>query len=648
MAVRDRRSARLRRAAGRRPLALVTLLYAAAAVVATWPAVGSFGSAFIANDQTGFGEPPAGDHLQSVYRFWLVGHQLEQADAPWKDPYSFQPLVEPQTVLGGWPFGFPFWPLEAMFGPVVAWNLLFLGTIVAAGLLTYGWLRALDLAVAPAAIGGLVFALAPYRLEQTAGHLLGWAALFLPLALLAIERARRAVGRRAHAWGALAAFATISTPLSGQVHLALGAIPFIVAYAALRSGKTPLLWTIGGALVAAGIGLTVRYALIAGSSEESGRSTDELRRYSAEPLDFLDRWHEPRSEEFVYLGWLTIALAVGGAVLLFRDRRRLAILLGLAAAVPVLFALGANLPGYEALWRHFPPLHFTRVPGRLLPVANLAIAALAAFACAALFERARLRAAIAIGAVGTLVALDLLVLPLSPAAADPGNRAYQALAAAPGRVLELPIFGPGQHYASVYDYYRLQEAREHPTGYSTLAPPEALAFYFAYNRLSCGVWLPEDEAALERLGITDFVYHGGLYAQAHRRGAWFAWKGLESAGFAAGPQDGAVTLFSPGSSTAEPPVPEPPRFQPVLCSGWRGQTTLTRQATIWVYGEGPIGLILRSPTTVTATLFADGRLADHRVFEGPGRASARLEGVRWHALLLFSSTAGIRLDELVF
>ena len=72
----------------------------------------------MANDRLGAGEPPAGDHLQSVYRFWLVGHQLEHGEAPWKDPYSFQPIVEPQTVLGGWPFGFGFWPLEAAFGPV--------------------------------------------------------------------------------------------------------------------------------------------------------------------------------------------------------------------------------------------------------------------------------------------------------------------------------------------------------------------------------------------------------------------------------------------------------------------------------------------------------------------------------------------------
>jgi hypothetical protein len=108
MAVRTGTAARFRRAALGRPLALLTGLYAAAAVAATWPAIGSFSSAFMANDRLGAGEPPAGDHLQSVYRFWLVGHQLEHGGAPWKDPYSFQPLVEPQTVLGAWPFGFLF------------------------------------------------------------------------------------------------------------------------------------------------------------------------------------------------------------------------------------------------------------------------------------------------------------------------------------------------------------------------------------------------------------------------------------------------------------------------------------------------------------------------------------------------------------
>ena len=33
--------------------------------------------------------------------------------------------------------------LEAVFGPVLAWNLLLLATVVAGGLLAYAWLRAL-------------------------------------------------------------------------------------------------------------------------------------------------------------------------------------------------------------------------------------------------------------------------------------------------------------------------------------------------------------------------------------------------------------------------------------------------------------------------------------------------------------------------
>ena len=202
----------------------------------------------MASGGEGYGEPPAGDHLQSVYRLWLVGHQLANGAAPWEDPYSFQPLAEPQTVLAGWPFGLVYWPLGALFGPVVAWNLLLLGTIVVAGLLTYLWLRALELGPWAAAIGGLAFAVAPYRLDQSAsGHLLGWAAVFLPLALLGIERARVAsTPRRAHGWGALTAAALASIALSGQLHLALGAVPFVLAYALVRRRRIPLFWTVAG------------------------------------------------------------------------------------------------------------------------------------------------------------------------------------------------------------------------------------------------------------------------------------------------------------------------------------------------------------------------------------------------------------------
>jgi hypothetical protein len=602
----------------------------------------------MANDRLGGGEPPAGDHLQSVYRFWLVGHQLEHGAAPWKDPYSFQPLVEPQTVLGGWPFGFAFWPIEAAFGPVVAWNLLLLGTIVAAGLLTYGWLRSLALAGAPAAVGGLGFAIAPYRLEQSAGHLLGWIAVFIPLALLAIERARVAENRRAaHAWGALAALAVTSIALGGQLHLALGAAPFLLAYAAIRFERLAFAWTAAGTLAAAGIGVAIRYTLIAGSPEESGRSVEEVRRYSAEWVDFVNRWHAPRSEEFAYLGWLVPVLAVAGVVVMARRQRGLAILLGLGAAVPVLLALGTNLSIYAPVWRHFPPLHFTRVPERLLPIADLALAALAAIAVAELLRRVGTRGAALAGVLFVLVALDLVVQPLSATAADPGNAAYRTLAQAPsGRVLELPLFEPGVHYGSVYDYYQLQEARQQPGGYSTLAPQEAFDFYFSHNRLNCGVWLPGDTAELARLGITRILFHRGLYAQAHRRGASFARWGLVLNEWRPAAVGGRVWLFEPGSVQSRPPFDVAIPREPYLCSGWRGQTMIGRQATIWVYGSGTLELDLRIAGSVAVRLWVDGRRADLRRWKRADFVRGPLGDLGWHAVLLSASRRGVELHAV--
>ncbi|MEX0815971.1 MAG: hypothetical protein WD027_00875 [Gaiellales bacterium] len=525
MALRDRRAARLRRALDLPRLALLAL-YGLAAVVATWPAA-RLGDDFAAAGGLGegHGEPPAGDHLQLTYRLWLVGHQLGRGDAPWRDPYSFQPLVEPQLSLSGWPFGLPYWPLEAAFGPVVAWNLLVLATTVGAGLLTHAWLRSLALPPLAATVGGLAFAIAPYRLAQGGWHLLGWISLLLPLALLAIERSRTAATpARAHAWGAVCAISLVTLPLSGQVHLALGAVPFVLVYAFVRPGPVSLAWCAGGMAGAVAVGIALRYTVIAGSPEATTRSLAEVDKFSAEWIDFLDRWHRGASEEFVFLGWLTPVLAVAGLVLLLRRERALAVLLGVAAAVPVLLALGTNLPLYSALWDALPPFRFPRVPERLLPIAVLALAALAAFAVG----RRRLAGRAAL----VLVALDLAVLPLGAAADDPGNRAYAALRGSEGRYLDLPLLGPGNHLGAVYDYYALQARRERPAGYSTLAPQEAFDFVQEFDL--------ED---LRRLDVRAVLLHRGVYEQAGIRGASLAQRELFEAGYRPVESDGAVTLF---------------------------------------------------------------------------------------------------------
>jgi hypothetical protein len=602
----------------------------------------------MASGGEGHGEPPAGDHLQAVYRLWLVGHQLASGAAPWEDPFSFQPLTEPQTVLAGWPFGLLYWPLGALFGPVVAWNLLLLATIVAAGLLTYLWLRALDLSPSAAAIGGLAFAVAPYRLDQSAsGHLLGWAALFLPLALLGIERARTAsTPRRAHGWGALTAVSLASIALSGQLHLALGAVPFVLAYALVRPRRIPLLWTVAGSLAAAAVGLVVRYTLIAGSAEDQGRSLADVRKFQAEWADLFNRWHRPGSEEFVYFGWLSPVLAVVGLVVLWRGRRWLAMLLGLGVIVPILLALGTNLPTYSVLWHALPPLRFPRVPERFMPIADLALAALLAFAVAELVRRAgRWGLGVAAGLL-VLVALDLGVQPVSATAADPDNAAYAALE--PGRILDLPLFDPGIHYGSVYDYYELQAPRERPQGYNTLAPRRAYTFAFTYNRIGCGVWEPGDESTLERLGVTNILLHRGVYEQARERSAWFAWRGLEAAGWAPTAPGGAITLFERGSSSAPPPFPEPTRTEPVFCQGWRDGKMNELEAPLWLFGAGHYVLRVTAEVPTLVEISVDGRLSDRRIVSGSMPLNVQLEGesLHWQAVVVEASRPGLELDEI--
>ena len=592
----------------------------------------------MANGDEGDGEAAAGDHLQAVYRFWLVGHQLGRGAAPWIDPYSFQPLVDPQVILAGWPFGLAFWPLDALFGPVVAWNLLLLGIVVAAGLLTYGWLRELELAPAAAALGGLAFALAPYRLTQSGTHLLGWIALLLPLTLFAYERSRRAGGgRTAHLWGALAAAAIVSVPLSGQLHLALGAVPFLAVYVAVRAEPVAAAWAGAGLVGAVGVGLAVHLAIVRESAESEGRSLQEVGEYSAGLSDLLGRRLSDEPERFVYVGWLLPVLAAAGLVLLWRSRRHgLAVVLGTGALVPVLLALGTTIPLYEWLWDVFPPLRFPRVPGRLMPIADLALAALAAVAAARLLAASGRRATAVAAALLALVAADLLVFPLAPSGADPDNAAYAALRDEPdGRVLELPLFEPGIHYGSIYDYYQLQSARERPGGYSTLVPRPAFDFYFLRNRLSCGAWLPGDEETLAAIGVRSVLFHAGAYEQGAVPGAWFGWQGLAEHGFAPAARGGQVTLFTRGGGAGlDAPVPEPPREVPLFCEGWNGRVMDERQGPFWIHGAGPLRLTVSAIAETPATLWVDGERADVELVDGSVTLEGRLEGEGWHAIVL--------------
>jgi hypothetical protein len=90
-------------------------------------------------------------------------------------------------------------------------------------------------------------------------------------------------------------------------------------------------------------------------------------------------------------------------------------------------------------------------------------------------------------------------------------------------------------------------------------------------------------------------------------------------------------------------VAEPARAEPILCSGWRGQTTVTSEATIWIYGTGSVDLDVRVPSGLPVSLWVEGRLADRRVLAPSGFLRADLGQPGWHAILLSAPRAGLKL-----
>jgi hypothetical protein len=103
----------------------------------------------------------------------------------------------------------------------------------------------------------------------------------------------------------LAGAAIAAIPLSGQVSLAVGAVPFFVAYAFVRGRG--LLDAVPGTVFAVAAAGLVHYYAIRGSLHEHGRSLAEVGRYSSDWVGFVSR--HGSGETFVFLGWLTPLLA---------------------------------------------------------------------------------------------------------------------------------------------------------------------------------------------------------------------------------------------------------------------------------------------------------------------------------------------------
>ena len=166
------------------PLALPTVIYAAAAILFTWPILPSINSRLI-------GYP--GDNL---YFLWIIG---------WFENAVLELQVSPLVVpFLNYPAGFSLayneftpasvflaWPVAVLSGPVVAYNVVILLSFVLSGLGVYLWSRRLTAAYAPSIIAGFTFAFTAYRLFHLSGHLNLMGTQWLPFYFMNLDQLLR-------------------------------------------------------------------------------------------------------------------------------------------------------------------------------------------------------------------------------------------------------------------------------------------------------------------------------------------------------------------------------------------------------------------------------------------------------------------------
>lgn len=455
--------------------------YLALAVVMTWPVAAGLGSRIPIAHQIPGWQPGDGDPWQSLWLLDLAHRSLrETGGIPFWTDRVFAPLGLDMGLLAF--VVVPLlaaMPLVALGGIVAAYNLTIIGSLAAAGYGAFLLARHVSGDAPAAFVGGLVFAFAPYHLAHSLEHvflLAGgvWLALGALLLLRAIDEGGT---RRVVLAGAGLVLATAVTSYYGVFLALLGAVLLVVRLGEAPGGRMRLVGRLAAVGAAAAL-LALPFAVIIARRflRDSMLVTPlgDVNQWSADlaaalvpsrlhPLwgsmvaPFYERLPGNLFEQTVFVGYVALALAAGGAAWRWERARLWAVVAAVSFVLslgPLLHVLGrwtwaidgvsvtVPLPGLLFHW--LPGLGAVRVFSRFNAVVMLALAVLVALAIAALGTRLRAGgrrrlAALAAPALGVLVLVEFASVPL-PVLGAGIPEAYRALARdpSPGRVLEVP------------------------------------------------------------------------------------------------------------------------------------------------------------------------------------------------------------------
>jgi hypothetical protein len=218
------------------------LLFFAAGILQTWPLLRHLPSAvpYSAQPHPGHEVVPRtqGDHLQLIYHFWLFGDSVEGGRPFFPTSLEFSTGDrEPAFSTQFFPLSFAYWALSPL-GPAAAYNILVLSSFILAGLAGC-LLSSLFFSPAASLVGGLVFALLPFRYGQLmGGHSNGFVSFLAPLSLYLMIRAFRDGSRGAAFFSGLFFLFLCSTDLTAAYFTSFFYFPLLL----LLTLSPPLPW----------------------------------------------------------------------------------------------------------------------------------------------------------------------------------------------------------------------------------------------------------------------------------------------------------------------------------------------------------------------------------------------------------------------
>ena len=455
--------------------ALAALVGLALAVLMTWPL------ALHAGGDIG---KDLGDPLLQTWQVAWIGHalleqplHLWQANTFWpnKDTLAFS-----DALVGYAPAG-----LVAQASPhaaLVVYNLLFLFAYALAFLGAYLLARELEVGWPGAAVAGVAFAYAPWRLAQN-GHLHVLSSGGIPLALFFLVRGYR----RGSPWLVLAGWAvaswqmTLGFTLGLQLAylllvLALGAGVLLLRGRLHRPSRSVTAATVVGAalLVVVSGSMARPYLRVLDAHPEARRTPAYVETFSPDLQSFFVApeqswlWAEatsyPRAaldapdETSLFPGLTISALALVGALGgVFPRRLRIGLVVAVAACA--LLSLGLRdvsgpqnyLTPFRLLFDFAPGWDGVRTPGRINTLTSLGLALLAgAGLCVTIRWIRSRRGSRAAVVVGALAVGAILVEGLGPLAHPRVPTTPEAVRSAPTPQLQLPA---GFHSDLVYSYW---------------------------------------------------------------------------------------------------------------------------------------------------------------------------------------------------